>query len=421
MITTIILIIINLLFILSYPKEKKQYDNEYSKNKYIFNRKKIFYLLFVINIINFLIYLLYSIAYKVFDNFAIIKPITMGIQLLSFVPLVMNAKRYNKPVKLINKPIFNDGDILFIVATAIISAADKSLLYAIYDQFYDIANIILLIVGLIFIIKKIFKSGREICYSIKEKDFLPDIRFARKLEINKIINCFVYVTLYILLVLAKINYAYIGFAIILLFMTYYLVLRIKRVGEIANKTTQTVNIIKEAPGVEFAYFYQKELLDIRKFIISIILAVIGLILFYAIGDGQFIYSTFGIFNLLLYVIIDDKQRLIKYVKGLNKNLVDKKKYSVKVDKKVTCIDNINVFNIKLYKLVVIDNLVYESNLVMYDPELLIDKIEIRINKNNLNDYIFNERILYEDDIEELTEEDIKKLNEELEEKEKGSK
>ena len=413
MITTIIIVILNLLFFFVYPKKKKSYNNDYIKDKYIFIRKKVFKMLMFTNIINVIAYIIYLTIYLYDNDIELYGLIAIGVQLLTVLPILKDIKKYNKKNKIIEKKDINTGDILLLISIFMVSFIEK--INSSYIYFIDVIGTILLVISLILITIEIIKLKNYVCYSAKEDNYLPDIGFTKKIELNKVINYFIYILIFILFILIKFNYAYMIIAIVLSLFAYNTFDKIKIMSKSLERINQSITIANEAPGVEFAFFFKKELLLMRKKIIIIIGATLSVILFYGLGDRAFVFTAFSIYNLLLYVLLMDKYSLIKYIKTLNKNLIDTDVYSIKVNKKVTYCDEYKILGIKLYKLIVVDNLVYESNEIMYDPELYIKNIDIRINKNNLNDYIFNERILYEDDIKEISKKELEKMKEEEEE------
>ena len=81
--------------------------------------------------------------------------------------------------------------------------------------------------------------------------------------------------------------------------------------------------------------------------------------------------------------------------------MDKKIYKINLIKEITYIDNItiNILNIKLnfYKLIYIDlsKNVYESNLVLYDPEIYVRDINLYINPENIDEYVIMLKDIYE--------------------------
>ena len=413
MITTIIIVILNLLFFFVYPKKKKSYNNDYIKDKYIFIRKKVFKMLMFTNIINVIAYIIYLTIYLYDNDIELYGLIAIGVQLLTVLPILKDIKKYNKKNKIIEKKDINTGDILLLISIFMVSFIEK--INSSYIYFIDVIGTILLVISLILITIEIIKLKNYVCYSAKEDNYLPDIGFTKKIELNKVINYFIYILIFILFILIKFNYAYMIIAIVLSLFAYNTFDKIKIMSKSLERINQSITIANEAPGVEFAFFFKKELLLMRKKLIIIIGATLSVILFYGLGDRAFVFTAFSIYNLLLYVLLMDKYSLIKYIKTLNKNLIDTDVYSIKVNKKVTYCDEYKLLGIKLYKLIVVDNLVYESNEIMYDPELYIKNIDIKINKNNLNDYIFNERILYEDDIKEISKKELEKMKEEEEE------
>ena len=99
---------------------------------------------------------------------------------------------------------------------------------------------------------------------------------------------------------------------------------------------------------------------------------------------------------LLYTVLEDKIYLVRYLPSLNDNIIDKKIYTIDLNKNISYIDIIKVFNIKLYKLIIVDTIIYESNIILYDPKYRIEEINIKVNKSNIEDYITIESILYEE-------------------------
>ena len=418
MVTAIILVILNVLFIVAYPKMNIKDSNDYSRDKYIFIRKKAYKILIYSNIVNILSHVLYLAVYLNHYNLNVLNVIVLGMQAASLVPLLLNTSNYIQKNTLVFKKILDLGDILLLISIMTISISELLGSNTKFLLLLEIVNVVPILAGLIILLIKLIQLKNYTCYTIKQNQYLPDVNFARKVEISKIINYFVYILAYVLIILIKFNYAYIVYALIIAINAYSTIKELKELGRVAERVNQSVSIAREAPGVEFAFYFQKALLNLKRKIFIIVGLIITIIMFYGVGDGPFIYSSFALYNLLLYMILTDKVSLIKYTRTLNKNLIDRKIYSIKEDKNVTYVDPVNIFGIQLYRIIVDDGMIYETNLIPYDPELLLKVIDIRINKYNKKDYIFNERILYEDDIEEIDIEELKKL---LEEEEEASK
>ncbi len=121
------------------------------------------------------------------------------------------------------------------------------------------------------------------------------------------------------------------------------------------------------------------------------------IIYYGLGESIFTYTAMIMYIYLLYTIISDKLYLIKYISSLNEKFINKNKYTIKENKNINYIDTIKIFNITLYRLIIVDTITYESNIIIYDPEYRIDNIDIRINKSNIYDYITLEKKLYEEE------------------------
>ena len=400
MVVSILIVFFNLLFLFFYSNKKKKYDNDYLKDKDRFIKRKLYMLLFIINISNIITNIAF-ICLALSNNYLnIINTITAIIQLLSFLPLLSAFKKYNKKTKIINKKLFNNGDIIFILLTTVLSLIEMFDFNGIHNYYFEFTCLIILLIELVILSINLLSLSGYICFSVKGQDYLEDIKFANKIQINKIINYFVYIISYILFILTNLPYIYILYAIIILLIFYVLKNRIKKVGGQSDKLYRCITIAKEMPGVYYAFYFYKDVYFIRKLLVIVIGLIISIITYYGLGEMQFIYASFAIYNLLLYVILNDKYKLIRYTRALNDELVDKERYSIIQNKKVSYVDTVNILDVKLYKLIIIENVIYESNIILYDPELYVKNIDVRINKSNINDYIFNEGILYQEEIEE---------------------
>ena len=408
MIVTILIILTNIMFTLYLSSKKKKYKDDYEKEKDYFVTKKIYKMIKCINICKLLVYALY-ITITLLSKYTAIIHIILGVlELLTFAFFLTNSNKVNKRLKIIDKKLFNNGDILFILGLTIISITENLNYNGIHNYLFEVINMILLLISLIILLSSLLSYKGYICYTAKEKDYLEDIKFATKIQINKIVNYFVYIVVYILFILVGIYYIYILYIVIALALLLIIKNKIEKIGQESNRLYQTITIANEMPGVYYAYYFLKDIYLIRKLIIIFVLVVASTLSYYFMGEGELCYIAFAIYNLLLYVILYDKYRMIKYTSSLNDKLIDKKKYSILQTKNISYIDTIKIFNTKLYRLIVVDTIVYESNLILYDPEILINDIDIRINKSNIEDYIFIERYLYNDpsdDIDEEEEED----------------
>lgn len=405
MVVTLLIILTNIIFTLYYNSKKKKYKNDYDKEKDYFVKKKVFKIIEYTNIANLLVYALY-ITLTLISNYVDILHITLTlIEALSFGYFMTNYKKVDKRLKIIDKKLFNNGDILFIICLIVISITEKLNYNGIHNYIFEALNMLLLLASLVLLAASLLSYKGYICYQVKGKDYLEDIKFATKIQISKIINYFVYIVVYVLFVLINFNYIYFLYAIIALILLYVIKRKIEKVGDQSDRLYQTITIANEMPGVYYAYYFLKDVYLIRKLLIILIGLIVTIISFYGLGEGELCYTAFAIYNLLLYVILYDKYRMIKYTFALNHKLIDKKKYSIIETKKVSYVDTINIGNVKLYKLIVVDTIVYESNIILFDPELLVQDIDIRINKSNIEDYIFIERYLYCDPYDDIDEEE----------------
>ena len=413
MFVSIFMILLNILFLVIY-KSFNNKENDYIKEKNIFNRLKIKYISRYINIgyiAIFLIHLIMILLYVGITNieYYYIYLILFGMDILLYIFLEYFFKNKRTKLKLIDKKIIDDRSKLFIIFCYILFIIEKILMN--YNEVGDNAlkihdfilnyNLILrvLCVAIIFYsisyIFKIIINNKELCtYTYNKELYLEDINFYNRIDIKQGFNHFIYITAYIVFFYINIPFIYIFYILIILIFIYVINKKINKIAFESDKLYKTISFTNERPGIIYAFQFIKDVLLLKKMVIITIMLVFSTITYYGLGESVFSYTSISLYIILLYTIIKDKVYLIKYISSLNEEFIDKKKYSIDINKNINYIDKIKIFNITLYKLIITDTITYESNIILYDPEYKIDEIEIRINKSNIDDYITIERDLY---------------------------
>ena len=117
-------------------------------------------------------------------------------------------------------------------------------------------------------------------------------------------------------------------------------------------------------------------------------------------DGTiFSYITIQLYILLIYEIFISKNKLIRLLSALDENFVNRNEYNIVQNNKISYIKKIHWISKKItfFKLIFIDNNnnIYNSELILYDPELYIKKIKLYLNSKDISDYIIMLDELYE--------------------------
>ena len=391
-------IIITLINMIYYAyKDKKTSDNEYTKERKNFYKEKIFIILISIGIANIIVNCL-TLIIMLLSNISInvIYIITSITALLSTI-LLISSKRRNKRSKIIEKKLINEQDISIIISNIIFVLASKTIFKNTIDYLFITICLILIITNLIIIIKKIIKEKENVSYNSNNEDYFEDIKFTRKIVLNKAINYVSAIFAFIVFALIQIPYIFILYILVVILMMYIIYKKIKKMENQGNLLYRKITIANEMPGVVYAFQFNRDITLLKRLVIILVFYILSIISLYIVGESAFIIITIGFFIHLLYKIIEDKLYLIKCIKSYNDTLIDKKKYTIDLTRKISYIDRIKIFNINLYKIIIKDNIIYESNIILYDPEIQIKEMNIKINKANIDDYIIIEEYLYDEE------------------------
>ena len=404
------------IFIYFLIKRIKSRDNDYIKEKNRFNKFKLKYLNRAVNIIYITTYILYFIVILLFVGIDYIKDLYLYLLLFAldiliyiFIEYLTNFKR-NK-FKLIDKKYFNAKEKILLITFTVLFIIDKTNIeyktvgekalenHDFINNFNVILNIISFVIA-VFAFKYIIKillNNKNLClYTYNKDNYLEDIKFYNRIDIKRGVNHLIYLTAFIVFFFIKFPFIYIFYIVVILYLMYLISKKVRKISNESDRLYKAVTIARQEPGIVYAFQFSKDILFLKKLIVFTIILAFSTLIYYGLGESTFGYTFIGMYMYLLYTIIEDKVYLIRYLASLNENFLDSKIYTINENKKISYIDRINIFNITLYKLIVVDTITYESNIILYDPELVIDEINIRINKSNIDDYIFKEDILYEE-------------------------
>ena len=415
MYVSIFMILFN-LFLLCLFKSIKSGTNDYNKEKNRYYKLRIKYMLRYINIGYILIYLFHfliitcSIGISCIDHLSI----SLGLYILNallYIILENIMKIKSTKFKLIDKKILDSKSILLIISFYILFIIEKvGYIYNYKEESiigdYDFINnyniilkilsVIVITASLFYIINLLIKNKEYCAYSYDKDSYLQDIKFYSKLDIKKSFNYIIYLLAYVIFFYINIPFIYFFYIALILLLIYLIKRKIKKISNESDRLYKSVTLANQKPGIIYSFQFTRDILLLKKMIVFTIMLVFSTIIYYGLGESIFSYTVISLYICLLYIIISDKLYLIRYLSSLNDKFIDEKKYSILENKNINYIDTIKIFNIKLFKLIIVDTIIYESNMILYDPEYRIDNIDIRINKSNINDYITLETELYEE-------------------------
>lgn len=261
--------------------------------------------------------------------------------------------------------------------------------------------LILIVIDIIFLIKFLIKNKKIVCFSInKEKDYIENINFNSKIEFSNFYNYIIYISMYIILIYCDLPFAYLFYILVLVILLIIIKNKIVKIRQEQEKIYKNITFLKNKPGIIYAFIFYREIEFVKNIFNATLFIALSLVTFYVAGETIFSYITIQLYILLIYEIFISKKKLIKLLPSLDENFIDKKEYNIKQTKKITYIKKaFNLFSDKnnFYELIYIDNndIVYKSELVLYDPELYINEIKIYLKSKNINDYIIVLEELYE--------------------------
>lgn len=400
----LIFIIINIYITFFFKFKNIKRDFKYFDLKINSDRRKFFnylnnsnIILILVNVIYFMLFLILKIKISIID---IILFITHIISFLLF----LSSKNGNK-LRKSNKNIINDDSkaLYFIVSLITYSSIVLQRVGELSETYYSfimyLIAVILTFISLGVVVNVLVKNKRVVGFKYKiEDDYLKDIKFVKKLLLKNLTNIFLIMILFILIIYINLPFAWLGYVLIEVMLLYFLVNRIKKFKYQSDKLTKTVYILKENSGVVYAFEFYRDILLAKKIMLAMILSSLSILIFYFSPTIVFTLITIEMFILFMYAYIIDKINLIKYVSSLNLEFIDKEVYTLEKSFPISCIDKINVLGIDLYKIIYMDlnDNVYESNYLLYDPEDFINEMSCYINPYKPDkEYIVIIKELYE--------------------------
>ena len=365
--------------------------------------KKVCIAIISIDILYFIIVLLYNKEINIIK--LILNALLIIVLILNYTSLEHKCSKINKQYDY-NRLNFNEKkhpiiiiynliiSLILIKRVGEISIINLSLII-------NLLIFILTLIDLSFIITFLYKNKNIICFSTdNNNDLIKPINFYKKIEIGKLYNYVIYIIIYILIIYCKIPYMYVLHITIAIISFLIINKKIKKINKEQDLLYKNVTILNNKPGAIYAFEFEKDIEFTKNMVIITVLYILSVIIFYSLGTTAFLSITIQSYILIVYELLKSKKNLIKLVYSLDENYINKEIYDVKQTSPVTIIENINFNFINLkqtfYRVIYIDNNknVFESNIILYDPELYLKNINIYINSKNINDYIIITEELY---------------------------
>ena len=152
------------------------------------------------------------------------------------------------------------------------------------------------------------------------------------------------------------------------------------------------------PGPVAVTKFKQMLNNTSNLMVYIIMFATLSIISYVVGEIEFIVVALDMMIIVTYTLFETKRDYIYTVYALEKENINKEKYSVVIKEQITdMIDYKKLFvDVKLNKIVYVDkeNNVYVSGIELYNIKEKHDNVEIYINSTNMNDYIVVEEEYY---------------------------
>lgn len=400
------IIIVNLLLRIDIKNYKK--TNTYVNKKRLKGKIDFYEFIRNINISFILIDLVYYILLFLLNKeiniyFFIIDLVLMLFSIIMFfiLPIKKDLKNYdfnelNQYINNYSKIILYNAffSILLFRRVGDINSVNVSLCVNLVVLVFILMEIGLLVQFLV-------KNKKIVCFSYdEEEDFIENIHFYKKIEIKQLYNYVIYIFVYILLIYCQFPFAYIGYGIILVILVTALIRKVKKIFTEKDKLYKNVAILKNKPGLIYAFEFERDIEFTKNFAIVIVLYVVSIIVFYILGEIPFTFISIQLYGLIIYEIFKSKRTLINILYSLDERYIDKKVYSVE-----QIHDNFEILEIYLnifcrkqmfHKIVYIDNnkTIYESSLILYDPEMHMREIKLYMNPINMDDYVIITEELY---------------------------
>lgn len=393
-----ILIAFNVISTAIEPKKEKndvlEAIKEHNKELLLKDYKILNIILIVMNIV----FIVLKILFKVnFIADAIITPVL----LVTFIIYANHNKKEKKEKKYNilgrdNKRLYKMMINLIILLVFIEKVASIKEIYAMgYLSF----------IGLVFAginvarIISFFKENKEITkYSASREDYLEDIKNHLYIEKKKLLSYFGVGLIIGIVLFVRIPY---GYAVYILITVLALIIynsEVSRLKRDKRKTDDNIYRMNVDPGPVAVTRFKQILNNTSNLMLFIIMFATLSIISYVVGEIEFIVVAIDMQLIVTYTLFEAKRDYIYTVYALEKENINKEKYSVNIKDQITdVIEYKKLFvDLKLYKIVYVDkeNNVYVSGIELYNIKDKHDNIEIYINSTNMNDYIVVEEEYY---------------------------
>lgn len=363
MIANFILVLINIVYLILNINKHKRINKKLDGGFFLY----LNIILFVINLLTFII----DIIYKEY-NFLFM--ISMIIHLLVSL-LLLKIKKDNKITS------YQLLLILSIISVVLVRRVGGN--YSFSSFFNLILYLIINIVYFIYIIKLLIKNKGEVCFYPKESDKLVDINYVYIIQLNKVTNYFIFWALFIVFLKIRFLYVEILYIVTLLLMLKYFIDNYKLIKKTLIEIDNQVIFKNEYPSKILSFHILHRILKLKALIHVIAFYLITIFFFY-IDDS--IYVSVPLYLFLIYIILENKITLIKHIYSINPKLIRTDNYNTISNIKINKYVEYNILGFNLYKF---NYKKYTSTILIFNPDLIIEKANIRVNKNNKNDYIID--------------------------------
>lgn len=246
-----------------------------------------------------------------------------------------------------------------------------------------VSLLLVILTEIFYIIRLLYINRKLLCFYPNKEDQLVDVKFTMKLELNKLINHFIYWALFI--VFLNIEFAYIEYLYIIVFFLFikYLYKNYGLIIKVLKDTNNRVIYQKEYPTKILSFHTIKETLRLRGILYFMLFYSVTIVLYY-MNYGIFI--SVPLYLLFLYVVLQNKVYLIRHIYSINPKLIKSNNYKLRKNIKIKDYDKFDFLEIVFYKVKYKD---YISTWIIFDPDLVIEEVSIRVDKNNEKDYIID--------------------------------
>ena len=245
MYSSILLIILNILCIyLLNKKYKNKNINEYSKEKIKFYKKKLKSLISTLNISYLLIYICYFILLALNNTFKMPEICLFIVNMILYTTLLLKCKIGAYNGEIINKVLIGKQELMILLPIILIMTVEKINNYELSDIIMIILSILILISSVVIVILFFIENRGIIVYNVKEENYIQDIKFNNRIQVNKIFNAFIYIFAYIVFAYIRIPFQYLIYILIGVLLIIVINNKIKKITYQSDKLYKSVYIKK---------------------------------------------------------------------------------------------------------------------------------------------------------------------------------